>query len=71
MNVAKVLLLLNVLLAWTKISLLFLTSYTYLLTPWCRVLLEKTTGLQLIKTFPAFHGTRRFITAPTSVHHFN
>ena len=28
----------------------------YLLTPWCRVLLEKLTGLQLIKKFPAFHG---------------
>ena len=39
----------------------------YLLTPWCRVLLEKLTGLQLVKKFPAFHGTRRFITALTSV----
>ena len=39
----------------------------YLLTPWCRVLLEKLTGLQLAKKFPAFHGTRRFITALTSV----
>ena len=39
----------------------------YLLTPWCRVLLEKLTGLQLIKKFPAFHGTRRFIPALTSV----
>jgi len=29
----------------------------YLLTPWCKVLLEKLTGLQLIKKFPAFHGT--------------
>ena len=35
---------------------------TYLLTPWCRVLLEKLTGLQLVKKFLAFHGTRRFIT---------
>ena len=41
----------------------------YLLTPWCRVLLEKPTGLQLVKKFPAFYGTRRFITALTSVHH--
>jgi len=24
-----------------------------LLTPWCRVLLEKLTGLQLVKKFPA------------------
>ena len=38
-----------------------------LLTPWCRVLLEKLTGLQLVKKFAAFHGTRRFITALTSV----
>ena len=40
---------------------------TYLLTPWCRVLLEKLTGLQLVKKLSAFHGTRRFITALTSV----
>ena len=40
----------------------------YLLTPWCRILLEKLTGLQLVKKSPAFHGTRRFITALTSVH---
>ena len=39
---------------------------SYLHTPWCRVLLEKLTGLQLVKKFPAFHGTRRFITALTS-----
>ena len=37
-----------------------------ILTPWCRVLLEKLTGLQLVKKFPAFYGTRRFITALTS-----
>ena len=40
---------------------------TYLLTPWCRVLLEKLTGLQLVEKFPAFHGTRSFITVLTSV----
>ena len=44
---------------------------TYLLTPWCRVLLEKLTGLQLDKKFPAFHGTQRFITALTSVRHLS
>ena len=43
----------------------------YLLTPWCRVLLEKLTGLQLVKKFPAFHVTRRFITALTSVRHLS
>ena len=40
---------------------------TTIITPWCRVLLEKLTGLQIVKKFPAFHGTRRFITALTSV----
>ena len=29
----------------------------YLLTPWSRVLLEKPTGFQLVKKFPAFYGT--------------
>ena len=43
----------------------------YLLTPWCRVLLEKLTGLQLVKKFPAFYGTRRFIIALTSVRHLS
>ena len=38
-----------------------------ILFPWCRVLLEKLTGLQLVKKFPSFHGTRKFITALTSV----
>ena len=47
------------------------TLLTYLLTPWCRVLLEKLTGLQLVKKFSAFHGTRRFITALTSVRHLS
>ena len=44
---------------------------TYLLTPWCRVLLEKLTGLQLVKKFPAFHATPRFITTLTSVRHLS
>ena len=43
----------------------------YLLTPWCRVLLEQLTGLQLVKKFPAFHGTPRFITALISVRHLS
>ena len=33
---------------------------TYLLTAWSEVLLEKLTGFQLVKKFPAFYGTRRF-----------
>jgi len=36
---------------------------------WSRVLLENLTGLQLVKKFPAFYGTRRFITAFTSARH--
>ena len=42
-----------------------------LLTPRCRVLLEQLTGLQLVKKFLTFHGTRRFITALTSVRHLS
>ena len=49
-----------------KLQNLICLPYTYLLIPWCRVL-EQLTGLQLVKKFPAFHGTRRFITALTSV----
>ena len=41
--------------------------YYDLFNPRCRVLLEQLTGLQPVKKFPAFHGTRRFITALTSV----
>ena len=36
---------------------------TYLLTPRRTVLLEKLTGFELVKKFPAFYGTRKFITA--------
>ena len=42
---------------------------TYLLTPCSTVLHEKLTGSQLVKKFPAFYGTRRFITAFTSARH--
>jgi len=44
---------------------------TYLLTPWGRVLLEKLTIPQLVKKFPAFYGTRRFITTFTSACHLS
>ena len=47
------------------------STQKFTLTPWCRVLLEKLTGLQLVKKFPALHGTRRFITALTSVRHLS
>ena len=41
---------------------------TYLLVPWSKVL-EKLTGSQLVKKFPRFYGTRKFITPFTSAHH--
>ena len=34
--------------------------HTYVLTPWCRVLLEKLTGLQLVEKFPAFLWNPKF-----------
>ena len=36
------------------LTYLFTYLLTYLLTPWCTLLLEKLTGLQLVKKFPAF-----------------
>ena len=47
------------------------TTTTYLLTLWSRVLLGKLTGFQLVKKFPAFYGTRKFITAFTSARHLS
>ena len=46
-------------------KLVMFSTVTYLLTPWSSVFLEKLTGSQLVKKFPAFHGTRRFNTAFT------
>jgi len=46
-------------------------SQYYLLTPRSRVLLEKQNGLQPVKKFPAFYGTRIFITAFTSACHLS
>jgi hypothetical protein len=45
------------------------TSGTYLLHG--AVLLEKLTGSQLVKKFPTFYGTQRFITTFTKAHHLN
>ena len=59
-------------LPFTRINgLLMYAGLILILTPWCRVLLEKLTGLRLVKKLPAFHGTRRFITALTSVRHLS
>jgi len=48
------------------LHLLQTSLLTYIITPRIRVLLEKLTGSQLVKKFPAFYGTRRFITTFTS-----
>jgi len=72
----------GVLFGWGKLHLLtYLLTYlqTYLLayllknllTPWIRVLLEKLTGLRLVKKVPAFYGTRMSITAFTSARHLS
>jgi hypothetical protein len=45
--------------------------FTDLLTPWNRFLLEKLTSLQLVKKFPVFYGTRRFLTALKSARHLS
>ena len=42
-----------------------------LINPWSRVLLERLTGFQPVKKFPAFHETRRFITAFTTALHLS
>jgi len=41
---------------------------TYLLIPWHTILLELLTGFQLVKKFPVFYRTRRFITAIAGAH---
>jgi hypothetical protein len=51
---------------WRGTVLLWATLLTHSLTPHSTVLLEKLTGLQLVKKFPTCYGTRRFITAFTS-----
>ena len=50
---------------------LFSHLLTYLISSCSRVVLEKLTGWQLGKKFPAFYGTRTFITAFTSARHLS
>jgi len=59
-------------------SLTYLLTYlptylvAYLLTYTMeQSLLEKLTGSQIVKKFPAFYGTRMFITAFTSARHLS
>ena len=56
---------------WRSIISIIIYLLTYLLTPFSRVLLEKLTSFQLVKKFPAFYGTRMFITAFTSARHLS
>jgi len=46
------------------------SALTYVITPWCRVL-EKLTGSKIVKKFPAFYGTQRFITTYTNACHLS
>ena len=48
-----------------------MTNITYLITPWSRDLLEKLTSSQLVKKFPSFYGTLRFITTFIHAHHLS
>ena len=58
--------------AYTRRSYTTLTnSLIHSLTPWSRLLLEKLTGFQLVKKFPAIYASKRFITAFTSVRHLS
>ena len=45
--------------------------YTYLLTPWSRVLLEKLTGSAASQEIPRIFGTRRFIAVLTNARHLS
>jgi hypothetical protein len=65
-NYANALKVINIIRKWKTTS--YNSFYTYLLIPWGRVFLEKLTCLNLVKKFPAFYGTRRFITALTTAH---
>jgi hypothetical protein len=57
--------------SWLVDSISEWLVFSYLLTPYSRVLLEKLTGLQQVKKFPAFYRTRRFITTVTSARHLS
>jgi len=48
-----------------------LTVMSVQLTSCSRVLLEKLIVAQLVRKFPAFYGTRRFITVFTTARHWS
>jgi hypothetical protein len=47
------------------------TLLFFYFTPWSRVLPEKLKRPELLKKFPAFYETRRFITAFTRARHLS
>jgi hypothetical protein len=49
-----------------RIILRILILLTYIFNPWSTVRLKKLAGYQLVKKFPTFYATRKFITAYTS-----
>ena len=53
------------------LAYLLTSLITYLRTPWNRVVLEKLTGSQLVKKFPKFYGSQRFVTAFTTARHLS
>ena len=52
---------------WTQLN----NKYSILYTPSSTVILEKLTTSQLVRKFPTFYGTRRFITTFTSARHLS
>jgi hypothetical protein len=62
-------LLMVVTIAWSWYCTVIHYLLTHSLTPRSRVHLEKLTGFHLVKKFPTFYGTRRYITAFTSARH--
>ena len=56
---------------WVGDEAIFWTRFMSTSIPRSTVLIEKRTGSQLVKKFPAFYGTRRFITAFTSARYLS
>ena len=55
----------------SEVSINKFLSYTHLLTPWNRVLLEKLTGSAGSQEIPPLFGTRTFLTVFTSARHLS
>jgi hypothetical protein len=56
---------------WDAVCFLRGRNWGKQLIPWSRVSLEKLTVTQLVKKFPAFYGTRRFVTVFRKVRHWS